>query len=329
MPIQKTHFASLGIAVLLACAIPAFAQELQGLVADDGLLAETNPTEQFENRFRIGIDCNPAPEVLRVHLGLDEDSGLLVNAVMDGSPADEAGMKRFDVVVKANGQPVSSIVDLSRAVNKTGDGTMSLNIIRKGAQRVVSVTPEERDEDEVHRLRRGFANRIGRGWSEFGGDFGKAQEELQRALENMQAFGPMQGTPWQGNAWRRIGPGIVLDDQHDMPGEFNLSMQVERSNNGPVKIKVKRGNDEWEVTEEELDELPDDIRPMVENMLSGKRPGFGFMTPGFQQLLPPTPQGVPRRSRGRTDQRLQERFDGLELRMQELQNAIRSIQKGD
>ena len=324
MPIQKTHIASLGIAAILSCAIPAFAQELQTLVAEDGLLAETDPHEEFENRFRIGIDCNPAPEVLRVHLNLDDDSGLLVNAVMDGSPADEAGVKRYDVIVKADGQSVSSVLDLIRAVNKAGEETMKLTIIRKGSERVVSVTPEERDEDEVHRLRRGFANRIGQGWPGFGGDFGRAHEELQRALENMQGFGPMNG-----NAWRRIGPGIVIDDQHDIPGEFNLSVKVERSNNGPVKIKVKRGNDEWEVTEEELDELPDDIRPMVENMLSGKRTGFGFTAPGFQQLMPPTPQGVPRRNRGRADQRLQERFDGLELRMQELQNAIRSIQEDD
>ena len=330
MPIHKAHLTSLGFAALLACAIPAMAQELQGIVGESrgAVGAEADPHEQLENRYRIGIDCGPAPEMLRVHLRLPEDSGLLVNSVMDGSPADAAGIKRFDLITDANGKRVASVSDLVRAVNKSADQAMELSIIRRGEEKVVSVTPEERDEEEVRRLRRGFANRLGRGWRDFDGfdDFSRAQEEFRRAAEEMRRFGA--GTGWQGFG-PVFGPGIVVDDQDDqqsLPGELNLSVQVERSNNGPVKIKVRRGSDTWEITEDELDELPDDVRPMVENMLSGKRAGFGFMTPGTPRFRPSLPRGLPGNNRRNSNERLQERFDGLELRMEELQKAIQSIQ---
>jgi hypothetical protein len=105
-------------------------------------------------------------------------------------------------------------------------------------------------------------------------------------------------------------------------------MKVERTNNGPVKIKIQRGDDEWEITEDNLDDLPDDIRPMVESMLNGKRTDIeGLLAPGFSNVLPPALKASPGSDKAKSDQRLQRRFDGLELRMQELQNAIRSMQE--
>ena len=191
MPIQKSHIASLGIAMLLAYSIPSFAQDLSLLVQDEGLAqAEEQP---IENRYRIGIDCAPASAALRVHLRLPEDAGLLVNTVMPDSPADKAGIKRFDVIVEANGHNVESVVDLVRAVNEAKDSEMSLAVIHEGEKRFVNVTPQERDEDEIRRLRHGFADRLGRRAWPLG--VGPAQEEFERAMEQASAEGRLDGNP--------------------------------------------------------------------------------------------------------------------------------------
>ena len=62
-----------------------------------------------ENKYRIGLACDEVSAVLRLHLRLPDDSGLLVNAVLDDSPAGRASIQRFDVIVEANGKPVASI----------------------------------------------------------------------------------------------------------------------------------------------------------------------------------------------------------------------------
>lgn len=320
MKINKNQVLSFGIAMMLACAIPTFAQQLPLLVNDaDIVVAEAEPANDVltvDNQYRIGLDCAPVSEALRVHLRLPDDAGLLVNGVMSNSPAGRAGIQRFDIVVEADGTPVTSIGDLVRAVNEAKDTELNMAIIHEGERQLVKVTPEKRDESEILRLRNGFANRVGRNaWPQgMGPDFSQQiQRQIEEAMEQMQ-FGPLGG-------FRQFGPGIVLDN-HQLPNGFNLKMSVERNNDGPATIKIERGDEKWEVTEDNLNALPDDVRPMVENMLNGGRLNLqGLMAPNALPPALPAPPAAPQ-----NDRRLQDRFDGLELKMQELQDAIRSIQ---
>ena len=66
----------------------------------------------------------------------------------------------------------------------------------------------------------------------------------------------------------------------------DLSVAIKKEGGEPAKIHVKRGEKEWNVAEDKLDDLPGDIRHYVEQML-GK--GIGAykavrMTPGTQLL---------------------------------------------
>lgn len=341
MSICKNHIFSLGIAAVMACGIPAFAQGLNSFVQankDPLSIAEVDPGQVQENRYRIGLDCGPCTEPLRVHLRLPDDAGLLVNSVMEDSPAGRSGIRRFDVIVEANGRPVGAVAELVQAVNTARDAEMELAIIREGNRQLVKVTPEQRDDEEIQRLRDGFANRLGQGaWPSGMGSFAQAQAELERALQQMQQqFGLNSG-------WQQIRPGIILDDQNAsssststhvmMHNGQRLSIKVERNGNSPANITVERGNDKWELTENDIAQLPDDIRPLVENHLNG-HPGFHqrWIAPnrGFFRGNGQVPDGVvPPRADRQQDDRVQKRFDGLELRMKELQDAIKSIQGGN
>ena len=53
-----------------------------------------------------------------------------------------------------------------------------------------------------------------------------------------------------------------------------MTIIVHKQGEEPTKITVKRGEDSWEVTERELDTLPEDVRPHVERML-GRWPMAG------------------------------------------------------
>ena len=90
---------------------------------------------------------------------------------------------------------------------------------------------------------------------------------------------------------------------------------------------VQHDGKSWEVTEDHLDELPQEIRPMVENMLNGGRNTWSGL------MVPPQPRGRVLRSPKSDDdvnsKQLRKRFDGLELQLQELQNAIRSLREGN
>ena len=54
----------------------------------------------------------------------------------------------------------------------------------------------------------------------------------------------------------------------------DLSVEIKKDGDHSAKIHVKRGNKEWDVTDEKLGDLPEDIRPHVERMLG--QPGAPY-----------------------------------------------------
>ena len=87
-------------------------------------------------------------------------------------------------------------------------------------------------------------------------------------------------------------------------GEFpkDLSIQINKEGDKPAKIHVKQGDREWNVTEDKLGELPDDVRPHVHHFFGSLwGPGLkemamrSFVGGGLKMALPATPAvpGVP------------------------------------
>lgn len=73
-------------------------------------------------------------------LGLPEERGALVVAVVDGTPAADAGLQADDVIVSWNGERVESAAELSRRVRETPAGrTVRLGLIRGGAEHQVAL----------------------------------------------------------------------------------------------------------------------------------------------------------------------------------------------
>jgi putative serine protease PepD len=72
-------------------------------------------------------------------LHLTQEFGMQLLEIRPGGPADRAALKRLDVVIAADGQPVTEPADLQRMVrhHQLGD-TMMLRFVRGGNLRQVT-----------------------------------------------------------------------------------------------------------------------------------------------------------------------------------------------
>lgn len=125
----------------------------------------------------------------------------------------------------------------------------------------------------------------------------------------------------------------------------DLSVSVTKKGSEPARITVKKGEQSWEITEKELDKLPDDVRKHVEaaiNPIHSRVPGFGARpltawpspTPNEQQLryfreaLRPENQVRPQMSppSSPTNQ-LQERQEAMLKQLQALTEKVEKLQQ--
>lgn len=81
----------------------------------------------------LGINLGEPGDALRSHLGLGDKDAILVEGVVDGLPADKAGLKLHDVIVSINGSDGASgeVLHKILAGAKPGD-TLELGVRRGG-----------------------------------------------------------------------------------------------------------------------------------------------------------------------------------------------------
>ena len=77
----------------------------------------------IETRRFIGVTCSPLNPELAAFFGIKEGTGLLIAKVTDKSPAQKAGLQVGDVIIKVEGQPVTSVNALIDLIQdkKAGD----------------------------------------------------------------------------------------------------------------------------------------------------------------------------------------------------------------
>ncbi len=96
----------------------------------------------------VGIQ-DMTPELAR-SFGLAEAKGALVARVVAGGPADKAGIKPGDVIVKFNGQAVADGKDLSRIVASTPAGrTVTVAVMRDGKALEFQATIGEMEKEKA------------------------------------------------------------------------------------------------------------------------------------------------------------------------------------
>ena len=130
-----------GASVGIGLAIPA---ELAKPVIDS-LMKGQRPSRGY-----LGVGLQPLDdESMAAALGLPKNSGEIVRSVVAGGPGSKAGLAQGDVIVKVNGQPVTSDQTVSYLIANTQAGSrVPLEIVRGGKHATVYVTVGERPTEE-------------------------------------------------------------------------------------------------------------------------------------------------------------------------------------
>jgi len=89
----------------------------------------------------VGINQTDPTAALRWQLGLDKDTqAILVESVIDGLPADKAGLHRYDVIVGIDGSDGANSRILHDALmGKNPGDTLKLDVISRGERKTVAI----------------------------------------------------------------------------------------------------------------------------------------------------------------------------------------------
>ena len=133
------------------------------------------PGEPFNQSFSLFIDGGSflgvhAEDVNKENMGrygLREARGVGITSVVKDSPAEKAGLKKDDVILRFDGENVTSTRKLTRMVSEVApDQTVRLGISRGGSEQEVAVTIGKRENsmDALNNLQglKGLEWQVGR-----------------------------------------------------------------------------------------------------------------------------------------------------------------------
>jgi membrane-associated protease RseP (regulator of RpoE activity) len=269
--------------------------------------------------YWIGAQVMPVLDpALRTHLQLADEVGLLVGHVVPDGPAAKAGLQEHDVIIAVNGETLNDREQLLSFLDKNQDKPFELKVIRLAKEIKVKVTPEKRPADAG-------AN---------------APEGAQGPAAQLEQLFGQGGVP--GGAFRLFGNGMVPQgfgfDVNQAPS--GVSVSITRENDQPAKITVKKGDKTWTVQgddEKALKELPDDVRPFVEQLLQGSRGGRLGANLGrdWQNLIPNDlgqfgdglDNGALRQRAQQMRQRTDQATHRLQRQMEEMKKQLERLQQ--
>ena len=101
-------------------------------------------------RGRLGVQIGEVSKDVAESLGLGKARGAEVSLVEPGGPADKAGIKVGDIILKFNGAAIERSADLPRQVGGTAIGSRAtVTVWRKGVQQDLPVTIAALEEEKA------------------------------------------------------------------------------------------------------------------------------------------------------------------------------------
>lgn len=94
--------------------------------------------QNAEVRAVMGIVVGPVDPVLRNHLEIAESEGVVLMNVSAGQPADRAGLRQYDVLLRLDDQPIGSREDLRKVLDSKSAGDHVRAIVRRGSQEIAA-----------------------------------------------------------------------------------------------------------------------------------------------------------------------------------------------
>jgi len=137
-------------------------------------------------------------------LGLSEERGAIVMKVVEGGPADKAGLKENDVVISFNGRRVDSVRELQRLLSETpAERAISIEVIRGGSRQTLTASLSKRSQ-EFRLLRPELADKEA---------MRRAEEELKRSYESLKSDQDKEATRRAEEELKRSFESLKADQE--------------------------------------------------------------------------------------------------------------------
>jgi membrane-associated protease RseP (regulator of RpoE activity) len=241
-------------------------------------------------KYWIGLSCVPVSAALRSQLELVDGQGLLVNSVPEDSPAGKAGLKPHDVIVKAGDAPIGSVEDLINAVQKAKTDDLSVEIFRAGKATTINVKPAERPAEQqgliVQLPQQSGPSRLLQHPNQRFTIFEPGVVVERPVTEYLRRYMPQQQPHNVTQYQRRSAPPQVPN---------GVSITITRRGGAPTAIHVERDGNKWDISESEIDQLPEELRTHVQALLNPRPLTIyvplenGTLTQQYGVYVAPTP----------------------------------------
>jgi membrane-associated protease RseP (regulator of RpoE activity) len=109
--------------------------DLESLILDD------DNVFAIHTRGYLGVQIQNLTDQLRAFFKVKNGKGVLITEVVEDSPAEEAGLKAGDVIIKVNHRMIENADDLQTNIQKYDPDTeVKLTLVRRGREKTITAT---------------------------------------------------------------------------------------------------------------------------------------------------------------------------------------------
>ena len=145
-------------------------------------------------------------------------------------------------------------------------------------------------------------------------------EEVKSFADRLQLLDLSTGLNISEPSVEQNGKSLNLTNSHELPAD--LSVNIYREGKKPAKITVKKGSHTWDLAENELDKLPEDIRREVEPLVGGPLRINLKDLEAPVTITGPTLGDVFSHKRAELEDRVEQRIDEMNKRLDEMRSKI-------
>ncbi len=99
------------------------------------------------HRPLLGVHLVETTPELNVHLGGAERPGLLISGIVEGSAAEDAGIRVGDLIVSVGGQEISQLREIRQALRGKAGESVRIEVVRDGAAKAIEVELQGRERE--------------------------------------------------------------------------------------------------------------------------------------------------------------------------------------
>jgi len=247
-----------------------------------------------ENSYWVGAVIGPIPEPILAHIAegtIPEGKGICVMEVVPDSPAEKAGLKNFDVILKVNGEAVNG-EEFVEKVRASEGKKLTCEVLRAAKTQNIDLTPAERPVEPQMAKRGPRRMRAPEGFQmeipfdelpemDFDDEDFPFPEQMREMLKRQREMMKRGGFGF------RMAPGQKMGGQNQQQMNIEvtpngtsmtrtrtaiengekLTVSVKKVGEEPAKVLVEWKDEDYETTEDKLEVIPEEIRGKVKNFL--------------------------------------------------------------